>query len=51
MVAQTTFNYDKDGYKFEENDFNFWLYIKYSIYLSLKAYFCYEPNWKICKEI
>lgn len=51
MVAETTFNFDKDGNKFRENDFNFAKYIKYSTYLWVSYYFCYKPDWKDCHKI
>lgn len=36
MVAETIFNYDKDGHKVMENQFNIVKYVKFSFYIWLQ---------------
>lgn len=50
-VAEGAFNYDKDGKRIKESSFNFWTYIKYTVYLWIRRIFRCRLKWKNCTEI
>ena len=40
LIGEHAFNYHSDGSKFKERDFNFFYYLKYSLYDWLDTLFC-----------
>lgn len=50
-VAEGAFNFDEDGKKIKEKDFNFFTYIKYTIYTWINTIFCTRIKWKNCNDI
>lgn len=50
-VAEGAFNFDKGVKKIKESDFNFFTYIKYTIYEWIKILLCRKIKWKSCNDI
>ena len=46
MVSEGAFNYNDDGKKLKEDDFNFMSYLKYSIYDWINLFCCCQLEWK-----
>ena len=50
MVSEKTYS-DTSGSKTREEDFNFFTYLKYTLYEWISLLCCCQPNWHDCKKI
>ena len=50
IVSEKVYS-DSSGNKPKEKDFNFFTYIKYSIFEWISSLTCCSPNWEDCKKI
>lgn len=51
MAASSAFGHNDKGKKLREEDFTFFLYLKYEIFDWIKICTCHELNWNDCKLV
>ncbi len=51
MAASSAFGHNDKGKKLREEDFSFFLYLKYQIFDWIKTFTCHELNWNDCKLV